>query len=53
VASADRAFTALADLGVFDILAWEGLQASAKLEDRAQKVIRVARPTFSDPVPIR
>lgn len=51
VASADRAFTALADLGAFDVLAWEGQQVSAKLEDRAQSVIRVARPTPIDPVP--
>lgn len=51
VASADSALTALADFGTFDVLAWEGQQVSAKLEDRAQSVIRVARPTLSEPVP--
>ncbi|MFJ8965867.1 hypothetical protein ACIRG5_41410 [Lentzea sp. NPDC102401] len=53
VASADRAFTALADLGMFDVLAWEGQQVAAKLEDRAQNVIRVARSAATELVPVR
>ena len=53
VASADRAFTALADLGTFDVLAWEGQQVAAKLTDRANQVIRVERPAVAEPMPVR
>lgn len=53
VASADRAFTALADLGTFDVLAWEGQQVAGKLEDRAHEVIRVPRSAVTVPVSAR
>jgi hypothetical protein len=47
VASADRAFTALADFGEFEILIWEDQPISARLEACAHHVVRVPRPLLT------
>ncbi|MGZ3146297.1 hypothetical protein ACVDFE_30755 [Lentzea chajnantorensis] len=47
VASADRAFTALADYGEFDVLIWEGQPVAARLEACAHRVVRVPRPVLA------
>lgn len=53
VASADRAFTALADYGQFDVLVWEDQPVSARLQASAHHVVRVPRPVLSAPVPVQ
>ncbi|QFZ23021.1 NYN domain-containing protein [Saccharothrix syringae] len=43
VASADRSFTALAELGDFEVIAWTNQQVSTRLQAAARQVRRVPR----------
>jgi hypothetical protein len=45
VASADRRFAELAELGRLELVAWEGQPVAARLEEAAHRVCRVSRPT--------
>ncbi|GAB2994264.1 hypothetical protein [Saccharothrix stipae] len=45
VASADHQFTALAELGEFDVIAWTGQKVSGRLHATARQVRRVPRPS--------
>ncbi|GAA3462772.1 hypothetical protein ACFFSW_25385 [Saccharothrix longispora] len=44
VASADHGFTALRDLGTFDVVVWQEQEVSARLAAAARAVHRVPRP---------
>ncbi|MBY8848321.1 hypothetical protein K7G98_06655 [Saccharothrix sp. MB29] len=46
VASADHGFTALRDLGTFDVVVWQEQEVSARLAAAARAVHRVPRPAW-------
>lgn len=48
VASADHQFTALAELGEFDMIAWTGQNVSGRLRAAACQVRRVRRPSSTE-----
>ncbi|MFT7841467.1 hypothetical protein Q5530_35480 [Saccharothrix sp. BKS2] len=60
VASADRSFTALAEFGDFDVIAWTNQQVSTRLQAAARQVLRVPRsgpatgpaPVYRPPGPV-
>lgn len=53
VASADRSFTALAEFGDFDVIAWTNQQVSARLQAAARQVRRVPRSAPAvEPAPV-